>query len=142
MEKHPDCKLLDNRVNYPVYRGKYAAIVIDTMEYCSALVLPIKEIDTISVLDISMMAYMKSFNNARIVFSIEGENNKVFRTNYDIKKSVKHLNTWEKVNTSIRLPEERGENTEFRVYIWNPYPEPVYIDDVELRFRNLPSLFS
>ena len=138
MENDPDCELVRNRVSSPVYQGKYAAIVIDSLEYCSPLILPIHEIDTVYAIDISLMAFIENFNDARIVISIEGGNNPVFRTNYDLKKSVKNLNTWEKVSTTIKLPDKRGENTELRVYIWNPNPDPVYIDNVKLSFRNLP----
>ena len=139
MEKQADCKLLNNRVTHPVYSGQYAAIVIDTMEYCSPLVLPVQEIDSINTIDISLMAYMESLNDARIVFSIEEENNPVFRTTFDLRRSVKSINTWEKVNTTIKLPEQRGENTKLWVYLWNPGSSPVYIDNVELSFKYLPT---
>jgi len=138
MENDPDCELPRNRVSSNVYKGKHAAIVTDTLEYCSPLILPAQEVDTINTIDISLMAFMKSFNDARIVCSFE-DTETVFRTSYDLRNSVKKLNTWEKVTTTIKLPEERGSNTKILVYIWNPNPEPVYIDNVELCFRNLPN---
>jgi hypothetical protein len=134
MENDPDCELVRNRINSPVYQGKYAAIVVDSLEYCSPLILPIQEIDTISEINISLMAFMENFNDACIVCSIDGTIRSVFWTSYDMKNSIKNLNTWEKVSTTIKLPERRGKNTELRVYIWNPNPDPVYIDDVEICF--------
>jgi hypothetical protein len=77
---------------------------------------------------------MENFNDACIVCSIDGTIRSVFWTSYDMKNSIKNLNTWEKVSTTIKLPERRGKNTELRVYIWNPNPDPVYIDDVEICF--------
>lgn len=138
MENDPDCELLSNRTKSPVFRGEYAALVIDSLEYCSPLILPIQEIDTVNTIDISMMLYMVSFNDARIVCSIEGSNNPTFMKTYELKNSVKNIHSWEKVNARIKLPENRDMNSELRVYIWNPNPEPVYIDNVELSFKHLP----
>lgn len=138
MENDNNCELLPNRVGSPVYHGKFAAIVLDTLEYCSPLILPIHEIDTINTIDISLMALMKKFNDARIVCSIESSDNKSFFTSYDLKNDVKQLNSWVKVSTTIKLPDQREKNTELRVYIWNPNPEPVYIDNVTLNFKYLP----
>ena len=134
MENDPDCELVRNRINSPVYQGKYSAIVVDSLEYCSPLILPIQEIDTISEINISLMAFMKTFNDAHIVCSIEGIKKPVFWTSYDMKNSIKNLYTWEKVSTTIKLPDKRGKNTELRIYIWNPNFDPVYIDDVEICF--------
>jgi len=137
MENDQDCELLRNRVSSPVYQGKYAGIVIDSLEYCSPLILPIQEVDTVNTIDISLMANMGNFNDARIVCSIEGTRKPVFMTSYDLKNSIKNSDAWEKVSTTIKLPDKRGENTELRVYIWNPNPDPVYIDNVEICFKTL-----
>lgn len=138
MENDPFCKESINQTNSPSFRGKFAAVAIDSLEYCSPLFLPIQELDTINIIDISFMAFMETFNDARVVCSIEGSGNQVFMETYEIRNSVKNLHRWEKVAARIKLPENRDKNAELRFYIWNPNPEPVYIDNVELGFKYLP----
>lgn len=138
LENEDNCALLNNHVSHPVYQGELAAIVVDSLEYCTPVILSIHELDSINAIDISLMAYMTNFNDARIVCAIHDSTEAIFMTSYDLKNSVKALDSWEKVSTTITLPNERGENSELRFYIWNPNPDPVYIDNVKLNFINLP----
>lgn len=138
MELDLDCELRPNQTQVKVYNGEYAAIVVDSLQYCSPLILPIDQIDSINAIDISLLAYMEDVNDAWIVVSIEGEGNQVFRTSYNLKKSITELNTWHKVNTTFKIPDYRRTNTELRIYVWNPDPIPVYIDNVRISFKYLP----
>lgn len=132
------CELSPNHTNTMVFEGNYASLAVDSMQYCSPLFIPVKDIGDKRSIDISMQAYMKNYSEALMVCSIGISENTSYWFGYELNNYFHSYNVWEFATISIKLPDRIDQEEEIRIYLWNPYPEPVFIDNFEVHFSNLP----
>ncbi len=112
--------------------GKYSNRIDNNFPYSVGFETPMVQITEIQIINIDANILAKTYNDARLVISIEKNMEAFFRREIFINKFVKDEDSWSKVSFTVLLPFERKVGTSLKVYFWNPSSEEVYIDDFSI----------
>jgi hypothetical protein len=63
-----------------------------------------------------------------------GGDKKPVWVNYHISDSEPPVGVWYHIGFTFRIPEDVMEHRLIKLYVWNPGKEPVYVDDIRIRF--------
>ncbi len=132
MEYGSQCTVPSNCVTNPVFAGHYSAMVIDSIQYGCSLILPATEVETLKYITVSLQAFLPQKNNARIVVTLLAKGKNEFYREFNLYVNDTKDSAWYPVTRTFELPDNRNAADQFRFYIWNPDPAPVYVDDVEV----------
>ena len=122
--------------------GKYAIKLDSKHEYGPTYSNKLSKISNNSFkkVSISLWAYAEGvYKDAQIVAELKfsDEENQQFENYFWLSSKFKYFierGKWGQVFFSFNLPELRSVNDEIKIYVWNPDKNPLYIDNMEIKF--------
>ena len=122
-----------NKTSNHHFSGKNSGMVTTSMEYGLAYktkkMIELTKGERTLVFSSYFFKNKKMINNCEIVVSISENGKNVYYKSYDLKKQLKEINKWEKVDLIFQLPQIKSNDYEFAIYIWNSGKNNFGIDD-------------
>lgn len=121
------------------YSGEKSSVTGDGSDFSITFEFPLKRIpDSLkNTINVELWLYQTSFNQeAKLVVQANGQEFSNYWNGYDLKHSLTELNKWMKFNTSIQIPDSIKQADLVKIYVYNPSPVKVYVDDFKVSIEN------
>jgi len=118
------------------FSGGLSSKVCWSMPYSLTMEWPITQIPktNLNKVHVEAVAFASSLNNqAHLVVEVEG-NELYYKAQEPLENYILKTNLWGEFSIDFNLPENIYDYETLKVYIHNPSKEPVYIDDIDIRF--------
>lgn len=119
------------------FSGKYSSLVDEKNAFSPGFSVKVSQLgfSLPSTLRISAMFYAPvipadQYKHAVFVASLVNNDSVFFWKALDIDNVLKVKNTWEKVSFNLKIPVAIDSSDILKIYIWNPHPVALYIDDM------------
>jgi hypothetical protein len=119
------------------YSGRKSSATGDGMEYSAGLSCPLKIIpDSLkNTVDIEFMVYQSgSAHSAKVVMEAYGAFDQYWHGE-DINLGEESINRWQLCRKAFMIPDSIKNADLIKIYVYNPSPVRVYIDDFRIRIN-------
>lgn len=126
------------------HSGRYAMFVGPSREYSLTYRLPLRDasVHTIKAVEIDAWVYLPS-PKAAVSLNVQlgraiagGDPNPIYEEQLALLDQVHEFGKWTQIHRTFVLPENVPGESELRIFLWRQSsPEPVYLDDLQVKAR-------
>lgn len=121
------------------FSGKQSSKIGNGIEYGITFEYPYTEIPRSKrkEIDIHMKIFSTSnqLQDIKLVIEAKGRNMKSYWNSVSLSSLLQKTNEWETVNYTYNIPSDFINAEHLKIYIYNPSPSILYIDDLKIDFR-------
>ncbi|HYV95478.1 MAG TPA: hypothetical protein VE978_27130 [Chitinophagales bacterium] len=135
--EHFDAKNFYGRDSSLSFSGKYCCRVDDHQQYSPGLDAPLNQLNLSlpATLQLSIKGLVHDikadqWKQGVVVVSLDHEGKIYFWQGLEMNNSLPKKNTWTSISFRIKLPAATAPDDHLKIYIWNPHPVSIYVDDL------------